>query len=674
MAIVKMSKIKLVGLSKHRNEILDALHKTGCVEVVETPDYENTVKVKEEKEKERVQAEYERLKSCIDFITENIEKSKGKSLYSESAKELSDGIFTSYEDFNAIIKRKEELFSVVSENEKLKQSLFDNKTHRVKLENEIALLTPYKDIKDKLGDFKDTERTKCFFGTIKEEELPFINKFIEECGYAEADVLSQSEQTVISLVTLKDNSEKAAKLLSEHGFSPCRFDYECTAAESISSLSGDIEKLYKEDEETVKKSVGFATFIKPLKILCDYIKFQLEKLEDEEEFSMTAKTFVLTGYTPEDKTKEVKAAVEDACKAVFIEFLEPLPTDNPPTLLKNNPVVRQTEFVTEMYSVPNYRELDPNKVVFFFFMLFMGVIMADIGYGIAMIIIGLVLARRIKVDNGTRRLWFIITIGGVFAVLFGVLFDSFFGIEIIGNRILPNPVPSTDGGGDMTDLMAVLLMCLGLGVFQIAVGYFCKAINCFMQKDIIGGICDGLVWVLFFIGLVFAATPVLLDMLMPRKMAGTLSAPVSEFLLKIQLPALITVGVTLLIAVVTAGRKEKFIGKFTKGFGQVYGLINIISDILSYARLFGLMLSGMIIAQTFNDIGMSLINGGGVGYVFGALVIIVGHLFNLSMNVLGAYIHDSRLQYIEFFGKFYTGEGDKFTPLGSRLNYVYLTK
>ena len=125
---------------------------------------------------------------------------------------------------------------------------------------------------------------------------------------------------------------------------------------------------------------------------------------------------------------------------------------------------------------------------------------------------------------------------------------------------------------------------------------------------------------------------------------------------------------------VTAGRKEKFIGKFTKGFGQLYGLINIISDILSYARLFGLMLSGMIIAQTFNDIGMSLINGGGVGYVFGALVIIVGHLFNLSMNVLGAYIHDSRLQYIEFFGKFYTGEGDKFTPLGSRLNYVYLTK
>ena len=94
------------------------------------------------------------------------------------------------------------------------------------------------------------------------------------------------------------------------------------------------------------------------------------------------------------------------------------------------------------------------------------------------------------------------------------------------------------------------------------------------------------------------------------------------------------------------------------------------SDILSYARLFGLMLSGMIIAQTFNDMGLSILNGGGVGYVLGPLIFIIGHGFNLAMGVLGAYIHDSRLQYIEFFGKFYEGGGVDFKPLSIETKHI----
>ena len=139
-------------------------------------------------------------------------------------------------------------------------------------------------------------------------------------------------------------------------------------------------------------------------------------------------------------------------------------------------------------------------------------------------------------------------------------------------------------------------------------------------------------------------------------------------------PGIIIVAATVLLAALTAGRNERGFGKFSKGFGAVYGLINIMSDILSYARLFGLLLSGMIIASTFNDIGGKLIAGGGIGYAAGPLVMIAGHAFNLAMGVLGAYIHDSRLQYIEFFSKFYTGEGRKFTPIGSETQYVYITK
>ena len=139
-------------------------------------------------------------------------------------------------------------------------------------------------------------------------------------------------------------------------------------------------------------------------------------------------------------------------------------------------------------------------------------------------------------------------------------------------------------------------------------------------------------------------------------------------------PGLITAGVGLAFAAIFAGRHERGFGKFTKAFGAVYGLINLMSDILSYARLFGLMLSGMMIAQTFNvNLAAPIMANGGFGIVAGILIMIAGHAFNLAMGVLGAYIHDSRLQYIEFFGKFYTGEGRPFVPLGSKYDYIYVS-
>ena len=135
----------------------------------------------------------------------------------------------------------------------------------------------------------------------------------------------------------------------------------------------------------------------------------------------------------------------------------------------------------------------------------------------------------------------------------------------------------------------------------------------------------------------------------------------------------IIAGVSLLVAILTAGRKEKFLGKFTKGFGAAYGIINYASDILSYARLYGLMLSGAVIAQIIATYTTQFFQSGQILLIVLAVVLlIVGHGFNLVMNLLGAYIHDARLQYVEFYGRFYEGEGELFKPLGSQHKYIYL--
>ena len=166
-----------------------------------------------------------------------------------------------------------------------------------------------------------------------------------------------------------------------------------------------------------------------------------------------------------------------------------------PTLLKNNRVFKQAEFITNMYAVPSYSEYDPNKFVFFFFMLFFGIIMADIGYGIVLVLAGLILSRRIKVENGTKKLANIIFYGGIFTILFGALFGSLFGVTLY--HVLPDPT-----SGNRSDVLIILLGCLALGVVQIAAGYVLSAINSIKKKDYVSAIFDSLLWVVFFVGLV----------------------------------------------------------------------------------------------------------------------------------------------------------------------------
>ncbi len=667
MAIVEMSKIKLVGMTAKKERILDALQKTGCVEV------SFTEKADEEKSSPAivvsgdVSAKYEKTEKAIDFLTECIEKSKGKDYYPKNTDDIFKNFIIDVNEFYSIIDKQEELLGVAERLKEIEKGLAEIKSERIKLNNLCSQLDAYVGVTDKLSDFKDTKNAKVFFGTVRSDGLNSLLDTVGDDGFSEIQLLSNDMSPVILAVALKENSERLSLKLNEVGFSRCPFGFNCTAKEKVSETMKQMLLLENKTQTLIKNACEFYPCLRELKILADQYRFILEKQVDSENFFYTACTFTMEGYLPTENIQKVKQVLLDVSNAVYLEFSKPKEAETPPTLTRNGKFSGQAEFITELYSTPNYKEVDPNKAVFFFFMLFMGVIMADIGYGILMIVLGTVLSSRIEIDNGSKKLWKIITYGGFFTIIFGVLFNSLFGFSVLPFTLLPSPVTGT-----IDDIMTILLLCLLLGVVQIATGYFIKALNCFKQKDVLGGIFDGLIWVSFFAGFIFASFNFLLDYLMTEDFV--INPNVKQFFTTMQTPGLIIVIASLVIATLTAGRNEKGFGKFSKGFGAVYGLINIMSDILSYARLFGLMLSGMIIATTFNDIGIGLMNGGVLGYLFGGLVMVIGHAFNIAMGVLGAYIHDSRLQYIEFFNKFYTGEGEKFTPLGSDFKYVYLKR
>ncbi|MBP5467315.1 MAG: hypothetical protein J6Y43_07130, partial [Clostridia bacterium] len=348
---------------------------------------------------------------------------------------------------------------------------------------------PYVSVNGKFSDFCDTKHTKAFFGTVKKDNVAAISEKLSELEATDFNMLSDGQIAVILVVSYNEYADSALEILTEYEFAPCPYKFDCTAKEKIAEINAELKGFDVKEEEIYKSVCENAGVIKDLKILYDYYGFSLEKEKQSENFSRTDSTFILEGFVPADKKEEVKNAVDLVSDATFIEFSEPNKEENVPTLLKNNFAVRQTEFITDMYSTPNYREKDPNRTVFFFFMLFMGVIMADIGYGVIMIALGLFLAGRIKVDNGTRRLWYNIAIGGIFAIIFGVLFNSLFGVSVLPFTALPSPVPSEGG---QTGLMTILLGCLALGVLQIAFGYCMQAINLFKSGDIAGGIFDAL--------------------------------------------------------------------------------------------------------------------------------------------------------------------------------------
>lgn len=667
MSIVKMSKIKLISLYDYKEDILNALHKTASVELTATEEVADTFIVQKNEENLPIYQEFDRIKGVITFFEERLEKCKNKPFLKEDLSFLKYQFLT-YEEFVSAKDKKEQVGKIVEKISTYRNKVMENRATALKLNNILSQLNPYLAVKEKFSEFKSTKTTHVFFGTIKAEAISSLQNFVEENPLSELKVLAVGQQAVIALVVFNDLYESAEQKLVENGFNKCPFDFDKTPIEKTREIESQLNALDNDNEQVDKLLCESVSDLKELRAYSDYLKFVIEKEKVSEEFRRTNKTFVMQGYLPEDSKQTVLDTIHSVTKAVFVEFSEPTKEDNPPTLLKNKPPIRQSEFIVDMYSAPNYREFDPNKIVFLFFMLFMGVIMADIGYGLCMVFIGLVLARRVKVDNGAKRLWSIIAVSGIPTIIFGLLFNSLFGFALPYKAILPNPVP--DGSG-MNNLMLILLMCLGLGVLHMAVGYLCKAINMFKQRDILGGIFEGITWVVFFIGMVFAGFNFLFDYLMDQTFV--MHEGIRGFFDKMTVPGLIMVASSVFVAMVTAGRKEKGFGKFTKGFGSVYGIINIMSDILSYARLFGLMLSGMIIASTFNDMGIGMF-GGVVGYVFGVLIIIVGHVFNIAMGVLGAYIHNSRLQYIEFFGKFYTGEGNQFAPLGSKMDYVHITK
>ncbi len=653
MAISEMLKLKLVGISARQEELLNLLHATGAVELSSPSKIEGLEKVVTDKSE--IRDKKERVERALSII-----ESKCK----EAKKETVKGAFAVlYSDFISICEKEEALLKICDEVKDLNDGIATLSAEIVALKGEKDYLKPYLAVKEKFSFFAPTKKTFLRLGAVDNNLVQKLKENLSAIELCDFEIFGESEKfTSISVVFHESALESVEKTLLECAFIRCAHVGEYTAEEKTNEVNRKINEKNGEIADAKNKITDFSSEIKELKILCDRYSFEIEKKESSDKFERTKNTFYLEAFLPKEKRSAVEEKLTAMGGQIYCEFCEVEEGEFAPTLMKNKKITSNFEFVTNLYSVPQYKEYDPNAIMGFFFSVFLGFITADVAYGLLMIIGGLLFNARSKRKTGINKLAGVIVMAGIPTVLFGLGFDSCLGLPLlrslglIAAPLLPDPVSHTSLLAGIS-IPTLLLICLGMGVIHIMTSLCVLAYTHFKKGRILDGICDGLIWAIFLGGLLLF---VLCEI-------GTVKG-------------LDNVAIGLLVGSVvlgalTAGRNVKGFGKFTKGFGAVYGLINYMSDILSYARLYGLMLSGAKIAEIFSQqlaVPMLENPGGIAGVIMCVLIMLVGHVFNIAMGLLGAFIHDARLQYVEFFSHFYTGDGELFKPLGSEFEHIYI--
>ena len=373
-------------------------------------------------------------------------------------------------------------------------------------------------------------------------------------------------------------------------------------------------------------------------------KTDLEILRDQQEakearedapFGETVETVFLEGWVRSDRTSRVEKAVARVTDCYELSFRDPEEGETPPTVTQNNRFISQFETITDMFSRPSNGEMDPNPVMGPWYWLIFGLMMGDAGYGLMMLVGIWGFKKLMKPRGDMAKLVNVLFYSSFTTIFWGIIFGSYFGET--WHPILFAPLDNP---------MGMLVFCMIIGVLHIFTGMIMKMVEDAKAGHFWDGVFDQLSWMILITGLG-------LLFLEPTRTVGMVLA---------------IAGAAIIL--LTAGRAKKgIVGKVVGGFGGLYNITGYMSDILSYSRILALSLATGVVGMVMNLLA-GMIQGSVIGFIFSLLIYAVGHVFNLAMGLLSAYVHDSRLQYIEFFNKFYEGGGYAFRPLKVDPRYV----
>ena len=648
MAKLRMKKIELIALLTDSKKIIELLQRRGVVEICRNTDEElfsTNVSA--------ITGKFEKFRSTASQALEILEK------YSPEQSSIADmfGGRTEIEK-HAFGKEAMQLEKIMnSANEIIRCSRIINESQA----ETAQLITKYDTLKqwsslDIPLNFRGTATTCAFIGTLPVQITAEEVENMLPDGCCAEIIQSSKEQTNLFIVCIREKAEETEDILRKNAFLPISENDNRTPSKFMEDIKSKQNELSRKSDDAVRKIKELSEKRKELKFTVDYLTMRKDKYEALSSLGFTESTFILTGYIPEKYTERIQKELEAKFTA-SITFSDPDEDEDVPVLLENSRFSSPVEGITKMYAMPSKTDVDPTPVMSFFYYLFFGMMLSDAGYGVLMVIGTCIALSKFKLEESMRKTLIMFRNCGVSTVIWGALFGSWFGdiIQVVGREFFGKEIGSVALWFEpLDDPIKLLLFSFGLGILHLFLGV---AVSFKMSWDDgrkIDAFCD--------------AVPVYLIVLGVAPLGAGILTSVPDNLKTVGSYMLIA-GVILLV--LTAGRSSKSI--FGKFFGGLYALYNTatgyLSDILSYSRLLALGLATGSIAGVINLIG-TMPENKIVKLILLILVFVVGHTANLAINLLGAYVHTDRLQFVELFSKFYTGGGREFEPLTVNTKYI----
>lgn len=613
--IVKMKKAQLYALKENREALLSALQRTGEFMIID--DGEGAGPGSEESGDVNLQ----QSEALLKFL----------SRYKEKQSILAPRPWVSYDAFLADNPDGEALKAQLAD---LSESLNRLQGEINALESQNEQLTPWLALDIPVEALKGTKDAAFHTGFLPAGLRDEAQAAVDEAG-ADLSILGSTSDGLSVLISVyRGDEDTLMDGLKAQGFTEA----------APPGVTGTPQKVYEandarkakclEEIAGVEKAVAtLAPEQEKLQLLSEQYDARMERRQVHTR--ETISTIYLAGWVREDRMDRIIQAVESVTADYSLEFIDPAEDEVPPTVTKNNRFLSQFETITDMFSKPKQGSIDPAPIAGPWYWIIFGMMMGDVGYGICMLILFYAFIKIKKPRGDSARLIYVLFYSSIPTIIFGVLFGSYFGET--WNPILFAPLDQP---------ITMLIFTLVIGILHIFSGMGIKAAELIRDGHFWDAVFDEFSWMILLTGLGF----LFLD---PLKTAGMVMA----------------IGGAAVV-LLTAGRdKPTIIGKLTGGLLGLYGISGYFSDILSYSRILALSLATGVIGMVMNLLAR-MVGGSFIGFIFALLIYLAGHVFNLAMSLLSAFVHDSRLQYIEFFNKFYEGGGKPFKPLSVKSKHI----